>query len=436
MKRKQTSKIGKIFLFAAVFALFFSALPKALFAEVAGSVDELNARKDSKTRTLLEIRAKINALQREINVQSSKIASLKNEIALYDLQIQQTQKQIEAYNAEIEVVNIDLVSTMNDINTTKRDIAEKTSLLADLIKEINAQDRTSPLEIVLMNGNFSDILNGFENTLSFQSKNQELLDELDGLKKVLDAKKSTLDQKNDELSKLKAQSQLSLDNVDTQKRDRQKLLKDTKGQETKYKTLLTQVSDEEAKINREIFDLDLAIRKKLGDKSLPVMSGALSWPMEGVLTQGYGNTGFTKLGYTFHNGIDIAAPANTAIYSAGDGVVYATGTGKTAYGNWAVVKHSITVKDDGVKNIYALYGHMTRIAVSPGQAVLRGDLIGLEGNTGNTTRLLYGPERGYHLHFTVFDEDGFGIKDGAYPEIYGPYRIPYGYTYNPMEFLK
>ena len=83
-----------------------------------------------------------------------------------------------------------------------------------------------------------------------------------------------------------------------------------------------------------------------------------------------------------------------------------------------------------------LYAHLNKISVNPGQGVLTSDLIGLQGNTGNTTRLLYGPERGYHLHLTMFDEEGFGIKEGAYQDIYGPYRIPFGYSYNPFDFFQ
>ena len=79
---------------------------------------------------------------------------------------------------------------------------------------------------------------------------------------------------------------------------------------------------------------------------------------------------------------------------------------------------------------------MSNFAVSAGQTIHAGDVVGHEGNTGNTTRLLYGPERGYHLHFTVFDVDGFHIIPGAYQSIYGPYEIPYGYTYNPLNFLQ
>jgi len=155
--------------------------------------------------------------------------------------------------------------------------------------------------------------------------------------------------------------------------------------------------------------------------------------MNGVLTQGYGNTGFTALGYSFHNGIDIAGPAGTPIYSAGDGTVAATGTGNGAYGNWVAIRH-----DTGkfaAHPIITLYGHMSSFSMRTGQVVKEGDLVGFEGNTGNTTRLLYGPKRGYHLHFTVFDGSGFGVADGAYQKTYGAYQVPYGAPYNPLDFL-
>ena len=45
-------------------------------------------------------------------------------------------------------------------------------------------------------------------------------------------------------------------------------------------------------------------------------------------------------------------------------------------------------------------------------------------------------ERGYHLHFMVLDGEDFHIKPGAYQDKYGPYQIPYGYTYNPLNFFQ
>jgi murein DD-endopeptidase MepM/ murein hydrolase activator NlpD len=161
----------------------------------------------------------------------------------------------------------------------------------------------------------------------------------------------------------------------------------------------------------------------------------LAFPMDGIITQRYGNTGFTSLGYTFHNGYDIAAPAGQPIYAAADGTVVAAGSGQAAYGNWVCIKHKVVTKS-GSREIVTLYAHMRSYKVSVGNAVSQGQIIGYEGNTGNTTRLLYGPERGYHLHFTVFDAEGFGVQAGKYSSTYGYYSIPFGYTYDPGIFFK
>ncbi|MBI4053956.1 MAG: peptidoglycan DD-metalloendopeptidase family protein [Candidatus Doudnabacteria bacterium] len=403
--------------------------------DTSSPVDVLQSQKEEKRRALLEIKNKISALQKQINEQSQKIASLNNEVELFELQIAQTEAQISALNHEIEVLNLEIIETLREIHAAEEDIAAKKELLAQLIREIYRQDETSPLETVLGQQNFSDLLNQFHNTLSFQERNAEILEDLLSVKQQLEGKNQLLQDSKKELENLRAQSDQTRISLEKQWADRQGLLNATRGRESRYKQLLTEVSEEEAKVNREIFELDLAIRQQLGDKTLPPVTGSLSYPMEGILTQGYGNTGFTKLGYTYHNGIDIAAPANTPIYAAGDGIVYAVGTGKAAYGNWVVIKHTIETKNNGMRNIFTLYAHLASISARTGQGILRGDLLGLEGNTGNTTRLLYGPERGYHLHFSVFDEEGFGIKDGLFADIYGPYQIPYGYTYDPMDFF-
>jgi len=403
--------------------------------EGTAEVSNLQAEKDEKRRQLEQIKAEVNRLNQRINEQRGQIASLNNEVALFDLQIEQTEQQIRAYNAEIEVLNLEIIETLNFITKAESDIATKKEHLIALIREMYQQDETSPLEIVLTNANFSDFLNVMQDTLTLQNRNQELLDELKNLKADLDFKQATLKTTKSETEVLKTaaeQTHLSLAN---QRSQRENLLSYTQGRESEYQALLAHVSEQESQIQREVFDLDLQIRRQLGDRSLPTVTNGLTWPMDGILTQGYGNTGFTRLGYSFHNGLDIAAPANTPIRTAGDGVVYAVGTGQAAYGNWAVIRHSIET-DQGIKNIMTLYAHLNRIMVSTGQGVLAGDIIGLEGNTGNTTRLIYGPERGYHLHFTIFDEEGFGISNGAYPEIYGPYQIPHGYSYNPMDFLR
>lgn len=98
-------------------------------------------------------------------------------------------------------------------------------------------------------------------------------------------------------------------------------------------------------------------------------------------------TGKTK----FHGGLDIAAPAGTPILAAADGVVIvanSTDSWGYGYGYHIKIKHNDTYE--------TLYAHCSKIAVSYGQEVKKGQIIGYVGTTGNST--------GNHLHFEVYKD--------------------------------
>jgi len=89
-------------------------------------------------------------------------------------------------------------------------------------------------------------------------------------------------------------------------------------------------------------------------------------------------------GSRLHSGVDMAAPTGTPIYSTGDGVVSFAGR-QSGYGLIIVIEHAF-----GFETRYA---HLSRIRVTEGQRVSRGDLIGDMGSTGRST--------GPHLHYEV-----------------------------------
>jgi len=101
-----------------------------------------------------------------------------------------------------------------------------------------------------------------------------------------------------------------------------------------------------------------------------------------VLTAGFSQCG--ALWADCHTGQDFAAPSGTPVVSAGAGVVDFAGRAG-AYGNAIHVLHPA-----GVATWYA---HLSRIEVPLHASVTTGQLIGLVGDTGNTT--------GPHLHFEV-----------------------------------
>ena len=91
---------------------------------------------------------------------------------------------------------------------------------------------------------------------------------------------------------------------------------------------------------------------------------------------GYGNSG--------HRGTDIPAPEGTPILAAHSGTVLVSGW-NNSYGNQVLL-------DNGA-GLSTRYAHMTQTAVTAGEAVTAGQVIGYVGSTGDST--------GNHLHFEV-----------------------------------
>lgn len=397
------------------------------------TASELSQQRQAKQAQLDEILKKIADYQKQIKQQVSQANTLKNQISILNLQMAQTMAQIDATLNKIEAANIEIAEVTEKIVTTQQQIIKQKEVLKSLIVEINDLDQRSPLEIALENDNFGQFLDQVQYTASIQEQSQDALTKIRQLRSDLEKRQGDLKVEKANLDVLYNQLDVTKKSLATQQNGKQNLLDQTRSSEKAYQKLLSQSEEQQKALYEEINNLDAQISAKLGNKKLKANHGMLAYPMDGVMTQGYGNTGFRALGYTFHNGIDIAAPAGTPIYAAANGTVFASGTGKAAYGNWVAVKHNTGIFS--THSIVTLYAHMTSFVVRSGQVLRQGDLIGFEGNTGNTTAILYGPGRGYHIHFGVYDAEGFGVSDGAYGKIYGPYQVPYGAPYNPLDFL-
>jgi murein DD-endopeptidase MepM/ murein hydrolase activator NlpD len=108
-------------------------------------------------------------------------------------------------------------------------------------------------------------------------------------------------------------------------------------------------------------------------------SVAFLWPISGTI-----NSGFGPRGSSFHDGIDIAAPAGTPIRAIESGeVIYSDQL--RGYGNMIILRHAA--------GLISVYAHNERNLVREGQQVSRGETIARVGNTGRVT--------GPHLHFEI-----------------------------------
>lgn len=108
-------------------------------------------------------------------------------------------------------------------------------------------------------------------------------------------------------------------------------------------------------------------------------------PVRGIYTSSYGYRRDPITGQrAYHSGVDISAQPGKPVKATADGVVTKTeqygGLGRAVF-----VAHGFGVT--------TVYGHLSRVNVTPGQRIERGSIVGLVGNTGRST--------GYHLHYEV-----------------------------------
>lgn len=123
------------------------------------------------------------------------------------------------------------------------------------------------------------------------------------------------------------------------------------------------------------------IAQRTPDAGTVVASGAFVWPTSGKITQRF---------VWYHKGVDIANKAGTPVLAADAGEVIISGwPDNVGYGNRIFIDHG--------NGFITVYAHLSRVDVTVGQTVNRGNVIGLIGSTGRST--------GPHLHFEVRTSD-------------------------------
>jgi murein DD-endopeptidase MepM/ murein hydrolase activator NlpD len=128
---------------------------------------------------------------------------------------------------------------------------------------------------------------------------------------------------------------------------------------------------------------DVEKRRSLADATPSI------WPVAGWLTSSFGNRRDPFSGGSdFHPGLDISANHGDSVLAPAAGVVSSAGVSGN-YGNLVVLDHGF--------GIVTKFGHLSRFAVTNGQQVNRGDVIGYVGSTGRSTSP--------HLHYEIWVND-------------------------------
>ncbi len=293
---------------------------------------------------------------------------------------------ITTVNSKIQAAEALCSELETQISDTEADIAEHEKLIEASTEKIKERMRANHEE---GNASYLSVLLGAEGVDDFLSRLEKVNTILEYDKKTLaeyKTEKADLEAKKAELEDSKKLQEDTLATLKSDKAENERLASEAESYFSKLSNDKAAATAEynKAKAAEEALDAQLqAMLAQIANQnsSQVTAAGEYMWPLPagGYISCYFGDT---DPGGRPHYAMDIAISAGTPIYAANDGSVV-TAAWHSSYGNYILLDHG-----NGKSTLYA---HCSGLAVSSGQSVSKGQVIGYVGSTGYST--------GNHLHF-------------------------------------
>ncbi|MEG1887105.1 MAG: peptidoglycan DD-metalloendopeptidase family protein [Oscillospiraceae bacterium] len=375
---------------SAVLVTLMAVLPIATtMSASAKSVSELNDAIKDLNNEKAEIQGNINKLK------ANKADQEKIRDALQK-QVQNTQSQIDVYTSKIATYNAEISKINREIDEKNIELEKNKQLFKQRLRAIymSGSDVNS-LSILLSSDDFSDLLAKAQLTKSVSEYDKALTDQI--LKDIseINTKKETVSVKQKELIAMKQDLAIKQKELNSQLGEVNGTIATISGQKNDLDKQLA--AAKKAYDNAEA-ELNKALNPPSGGggSNVKYEGGEFNWPVKGFyhISSPYGwrPNPFNPSRPEFHKGIDISSSgiAGKPVTAAKSGQIIIAGFNNGGYGNYVVIDHGVS---GGGQRYTTHYAHMRSIAVSVGQTVSKGQVVGYVGTTGSST--------GNHLHFEV-----------------------------------
>lgn len=401
----------------AVFSGMSGLVPEHVLAQTE---EEIKAQIEEHNGRIQEIEKEITQYQQTLNVLGGQKQTLQSAIKTIDVSRAQTGAQINLTENKISSTNLKLEELSYDIEDTEQLIALDQRTLAKSLRTMAAASEVTLVEQIFSADSLTEAWTAVDDAATLNDALSANVANLTGAKRELIAQVEDVDAKKNELTSLKSNLSTQKQTLDVQKSEKDKLLAQTKNQESVYQDLITRKQAERKLFEQALSSLENSLAS-VGQGAAPTsQTGVLAWPYSAsfaescigkagalgnsnCITQYFGNTAFATANSQIYNGsghnaIDIGMPSGTPVLAALSGTVMATGNtdatpGCYSFGKWVMLKHA--------NGLATLYSHLSVIGVSAGQSVSTGQVIGNSGMTGYAT--------GPHLHFGVYAAAGVQI---------------------------
>ncbi len=398
------------FLFIVCIVFFVSVLciGDSLYVHADQSeIEKLKAEIDSRSARLGDIEKEIEKFKAELKKVGGEKNSLQKAISQLELERKKVQSDIAYTQNKISATDLTLSKLSLEIIDTETTIDRNETAIAESIRLLNVIDNDSAVEAMLRFESLADFWKQIDELEEVRGVMSDRVLSLVSQKKLLEEKHTETVDRREELVDLKEEYSDQNNVLVSNKTEKDKLLKETKNQESNYQKQLAEKEAARAQILKEMRDFESKLQFILDPNTIPPKGIAVfNWPVENVIiTQLFGGTEFAKQnasvygGRAYHPGVDFGVPRGTKILAPLAGTVRATGDtdlvpGCYSWGKWTLIDHA--------NGLATLYAHQSLISVTPGQQVGTGEVIGYSGNTGYST--------GPHLHFTVYAKAGVSVR--------------------------
>jgi peptidoglycan hydrolase CwlO-like protein len=247
-KIKKSFKVNKIFIFIFCVGVFFFA------NQACASVAE------KKIETLEEKKERLKVM---IDVTKNKQSSLSNQIQLMNLQINNfendlaiTKKKIEENEGALEMLDIEVDKYRKVVDEQKKELASMLRLFYRTEKNValSFMAENSDVSMVLSQSQYIDQASAKINKAILTTKKES---------DVLEDKKKQVEEKNQELQDYKETFEEKVEYLEDEEQSKKFLLKETAGQETQYKQLLSRVEEQMKELIGNLDDLSVDTRSDL-----------------------------------------------------------------------------------------------------------------------------------------------------------------------------
>lgn len=313
----------------------------------------------------------------------NKSAALK-EVEEVDIQLSEASEQLISTIEELEATTELHNQTQAELDLAKEDKEAHVELMKKRMRYMYENGNTSYVEVLLSAESFSDFMNNIEYINRVVDYDNSMVVKLQSIEDVIAEKADAIEKQKIAIENLAAQQEERKKTLEIALNEKKQLFINMSANEEKIKQQLEDAEEAEKQITAMI----KAAQTSAVSISANPYNGKIAWPVPGRygISSGYANRTSPISGRgEFHTGIDIPASTGTAIVASDSGVVIHSGSVIRGYGYSVLVDHG-----NGISTFYA---HCSKLLVSPGQTVSKGETIALVGSTGYST--------GPHLHFEV-----------------------------------